>query len=129
MRLAVIAGLLIASLTVSAFAQKHQRPKAKATYSAEKESKGSGRTSKAPAPGRDPAAQELRKLEQSSAKTAGARHSEPGRAPRSAAVFRAEKQERNPQINAKGSAGHSSGKGSKSADSTKGRLRHKGSHR
>jgi hypothetical protein len=112
--------LLIASLTVSAFAQKHQRPK---------ESKGSGRTTKAPAPGRDPASQELRKVEQSSAKAAGSRHSETGRAPRQAAVLRADKQERNPQINAKGSAGHSRGKGSKTADSTKGRLRHKGSHR
>lgn len=128
MRFAVVAGLMIACLSVSAVAQKHQRPKAKPTYTAERESKGSGRVSKAPTAGHDPATQELHKLEQSSAKSAGSRRSEDARAPRTAAVLRADKQERNPPINAKGSA-HQSGKGSKTADSSKGRLRHKGSHR
>lgn len=114
---------------MSASAQKHQKPRAKPSYNEEKAAKSPNRTVKAPATHAS-TAQDLRRVEQSSAKMSGS-HKAGGsqQAHTTAAALKAEKKDSNPPIHATGStAGHGS-KGNKGADPYKGRLRHKGSHR
>lgn len=113
-------------LAIPAAAEKSQKQKQKPSYSEEKGTKGSAHTMRPPS-NRNSSAQELRKLEQSSAKTAGSRKGD--KAPRSGAVLKAEKEERNPPIQFSSAGGGSKGAKGKSANSYKGRLRHKGSHR
>jgi len=120
--------LALAGLTVTAAAQKHQKPKAKPSYSEEKQKGKSGaRAVKEPATHAS-AAQDLRRVEQSSAKTSASRKAESGKAARTNPALKGQKKEANPPIHF-GSSG-TSGKGSKSkgGDPYKGRLRHKGSH-
>jgi len=117
--------LALAWVTIPATAQKPQKPKAKPTHSEEKESKGSAKTVKPPT-NRNSSSQELRKIEQSSAKTPGARKGDSSKAPRP--VVKAEKQERNPSIQFSSGGGGGKGSKGKGSDPYKGRLRHKGSH-
>ena len=129
MRFSLILGLLLASLVVTAAAQKHQKPKAKPSYSEEKDAKAPSRTVKPPS-NKSSSAQELHRLEQSSSKTSGARRGTSNKAPRTGAVLKAEKQERNPPIQFSSSGGGThGGKGKAGSNEYKGRLRHKGSHR
>ena len=126
-RLLVIVTVVLASLGLTASAQKREKPKAKPSYNEDKAAKG-GHSAK-PATARDSSSQELHRIEQSNARLAGARRSEAGRAPKNGTLLRSDKQERNPpiQISSRGTSGK--GASGKSANSYKGRLRHKGSHR
>ncbi|HUM04211.1 MAG TPA: hypothetical protein VLT90_02045 [Terriglobales bacterium] len=126
MRLSWILPLVVAVMCLPAAAQKYQKPKAKPTYSEERSAKGSARAAK-PAPSRDATAQELHRVEQSSSKVPGSRRGDSSRAPRT--VVKAEKEERNPPIQATGSRSRGQGGKGKTSNSYKGRLRHKGSHR
>ncbi len=128
MRLWLAVVLAMASLTITAMAQKHEKPKAKPSYSDEKEGKGSSRAMKQPS-SRNTSGQELRRLEQSSAKTLASRKTQGNKAPRTGAVLKAEKQEKNQPIHFSSTGSRRGGKGSKSANEFKGRLRQKGSHR
>jgi len=128
MRFALTMALMAACLVVGAEAQKQQKPKSKPTYTTDKSSKGSSRSVRLSS-GHNNSAQELHRLEQSSAKTSAARRGSSDRAPRTGAVVRAEKQERNPPIHFASGQESKGGKGKKGGDPYKGRLRHKGSHR
>ncbi len=129
MRFALVLASALAGLTMTAEAQKQQKPKAKPSHTSEKEVKGGGgRTAKAPAM-RDSAAQDLRRVEQSSAKASASHKTQSAKAAGTAPLLKGEKSEKNPPINVAGGGGGRHGsKSSKSGDSTKGRLRHKGSH-
>ena len=126
MRFAAIVVVLVAGLMTTALAQRPQKPKGKPSHSEERES-----NKKTPRIGKDAthdhtsAAQELRRVEQSSRKVAPTRKSESANAPRNNPGLKAEKRDGNTPIRfaAKGGAGKSSGK---SGDALKGRLRHKG---
>jgi len=119
--------LALAWVTIPATAEKPQKPKAKPTHSEEKEGKGSAKTVKPPT-NRNSSSQELRKIEQSSAKTPGARKGDSSKAPRTAAVVKPEKQERNPPIQFSSGGGGGKGSKGKGSDPYKGRLKHKGAH-
>lgn len=123
----LLAGLILASLTVSASAEKHRQPKARPSYSDEK-AKGSRPVKTATAP-RSSSAQELHRIEQSGARASTARKAGEGKTRRPAGM-KPLKQDGNPPIHF-ASSGSSGGKGSngKAANNYKGRLRHKGSHR
>ncbi len=133
MRFSLVLALALAGLTMTAAAQKHQKPKAKPSYTEEKRSgKSQTRAIKKPAT-HGSTAQELRRVEQSSAKVSASRKAESGKAARTSPALKGQKlkgqkKEANPPIHFASSG--SSGKGSKSkgGDPTKGRLRHKGSH-
>ncbi len=121
--------LVLAGLTMTASAQKTQKPKAKPTHSEEKQSnKGSHATVKEPA-NHSSSATELRRVEQSSSKVSGTRKTESGKAARTNPALKPQKKETNPPIHFASSGGGSgSGGKGKSGDPYKGRLRHKGSH-
>ena len=126
MRFSAILVLALAGLTITASAQKPQKTRTKPSHSEEREAgQKSARVGKEPAAGRSSAAQELRRVEQSSAKVSGARRAEGAKAARSNPVLKAQKKDGNPPIrfSATGGSGKSSGK---SGDALKGRLRHKG---
>lgn len=129
MRFWLVLALGLAVLTSSATAQKHQKPKAKPSYSEEKQAKSGARTAKAPVSHNTSAAQELHRVEQSTAKASASRRSA-GNQAHMAPVLKAQKKDVNPPIHATGGSG--GGHGSKSSkgggDPNKGRLRHKGSH-
>ena len=127
MRFSLVLALAVAVLTVTAMAEKHSKPKAKSSYSEEnKGSKGSARPIKEPSV-RSSSAQELRRVEQSTARASASRKTESAKTARTATVLKGQKGEGNPPIHF--ASGGSSGKGSKSktGDPYKGRLRHKGS--
>jgi hypothetical protein len=128
MRLWMAVTLAMASLTIAAVAQKNEKPKAKPTYSEEKGAKGSSRAVKQPS-SRNASEQELRRVEQSSARTLASRKAEGNKAPRTGAVLKAEKQGKNQPIHFSSTGSSRGAKGSKSGNEYKGRLRHKGSHR
>ena len=116
--------VLVVGLTMSATAQKHQKQKGKASYTEEKQSSKGARAVKEPGV-RTSSAQELRRVEQSSAR-ASATHKAPSGKTAHAPVLKGQKGDANPPIHF---ASASPGKGSKgkTADPLKGRLRHKGS--
>ena len=121
-------GLLLACLTVPAGAQRHQKsPKARPRNANETRAKDSSRPVKL-ASGNSSTAKELRKIEQSSAKTVATHDARQARASRSTAALRAEKEGRNPSIHPT-SGEAKANKGKKNTHSAKGRLRHKGSRR
>ena len=126
MRFSVVVAIALA-LSVTAAAQKVQKPKAKPSYSEEKESgKKGARAFKEPA-SHTSAAQELRRVEQSSARVATSRKSESNKAARTTPAFKTQKKDGNPPIHFSAASG--SGKGSgKTANALKGRLRQKGRH-
>jgi len=119
--------LALAGLTITATAQKHQRPKAKPSYNEEKSSKGGARAVKEPAT-RNSAAQELRRVEQSSARASTSRKAESAKAARTNAALKGQKKEGNPPIHFGSSGGSGKGSKGKGGDELRGRLRHKGSH-
>jgi hypothetical protein len=119
----LVLALMVVGLTMSATAQKqHQKPKA--SYNEEKQSSKGARAVKEPGV-RTSSAQELRRVEQSSAR-ASATHKAPSGKTAHAPVLKGQKGDANPPIHF---ASASPGKGSKgkTADPLKGRLRHKGS--
>ena len=126
-RSVLLAGLMVAGMTLGASAEKQHQPKAKPTYSDEK---SKSRPVKAPTATRSYSAQELRKIEQSGARVSAPRRSEEGRSRRTAGA-KPLKQEANPPIRfaSSGNSGGGKGKNSQAANAYKGRLRHKGSHR
>jgi hypothetical protein len=79
-------------------------------------------------PAHSSAAQELRRVEQSSAKVSASRKANSDKAARTGPMVKGQKNEANPPIrfSAAGGSGHG-GKG-KQGNSGKSRLRHKGSH-
>ena len=126
MKFSVVLALVIAGLTITSSAQKLQKPKGKPSHSEERESNKKGvRTGKDPAASRTSAAQELRRVEQSSTKVSAARKTESAKTAHSNPVLKAQKKDGNPPIHfsANGGSGKSNGK---SGDALKGRLRHKG---
>lgn len=122
---AILAGLMLASLTMGAAAEKQHQPKAKPTYSSEKKK----RQVKAPTATRSSSAQELHRVEQSGTRVSGGHRTEEAKTRRAAGV-KPLKQDSNAPIHF-ASSGGSGGKGGggKAANNYKGRLRHKGSHR
>lgn len=123
MRFLFVLALAVTGLTMTAAAQKHQKPKAKASYSEEKQSKG-GRSVKEPA-AKSSSATELRRVEQSSARVS-ASHKQATKA-HPAPVLKAQKGDGNPPIRFASAGGSGKGGKSKGGDPYKGRLRHKGS--
>jgi len=113
---------------MTATAQKHQKGKAKPSYNVEKQSsKGGSRAVKEPSTRSSSAAQELRRVEQSSARTSASHKAGSGKATRTSTALKGQKKEANPPIHfaSSGSVGH--GSKSKGGDELKGRIRHKGS--
>ena len=112
---------------MAASAQKPQKPRTKAAPSEEKAShnKKSGYIGKEPGGAKNSAAQELHRVEQSSAKVSSAHKAESAKQVRNNPVLKAQKKDGNPPIHfsSTGGSGKSSGK---SGDALKGRLRHKG---
>jgi len=127
MRFSLVLALTLAGLTMTATAQKHQKPKAKASYSEEKSSKGGARAVKEPGT-RSSAATELRRVEQSGARASAPRKAESGKAARTNTALKGQKKEENPPIHFGSSGGTGHGGKSKGGDPLKGRLRRKGSH-
>ena len=128
MRFLLVLALALAGLTMTATAQKHQKPKAKPSYSEEKQKKGKtgARAVKEPAT-HTSAAQDLRRVEQSSARASASRKAESGKAARTNPTLKGQKKEENPPIHFASSGGAGHGSKGKSGDQLKGRLRHKGS--
>lgn len=124
MRSSVILALVLAGLTITASAQKHQKPKARPSHSEEKQTKS--RAVKEPAT-RTSAATELRRVEQSSARASSTRKAEGAKATHTP-VLKAKTKDSNPPIHFASSGGSGKGSKSKGGDPLKGRLRHKGSH-
>jgi hypothetical protein len=113
---------------MTAAAQKHQKPKAKPSYSAEKQSgKGGARAIKEPAT-HSSTAQELRRVEQSSAKAPASRKAVSAKAAHTSSALKGQKKDANPPIQFGSGGGSGKGSKGKSGDALKGRLRHKGSH-
>ena len=127
MRFSVVLALAMTGLTMTSAAQKVDKPKTKPSHSEEKaDSKKKSRVvAKEPA-NKNSSAQELRRVEQSSARTSG-KKSETGKAARTNPALKAQKKESNPPIQFASSSGSKGGK-RKAGDPYKGRLRHKGSH-
>jgi hypothetical protein len=119
--------LAVAGLTLLSSAQKLQKPKAKPSHNEERESsKKTARTGTGKEPtSRTSASQELRRVEQSSAKVSPARKAESTKAARSNPALKTQKKDGNPPIHF-ASSGHSGKSGGKSGDELKGRLRQKG---
>jgi hypothetical protein len=127
MRFSVILAVAMMGLNMTAAAQKFDKPKTKPSHSEEKESNKKSRTvAKEPA-NKNSSAQELRRVEQSGARSSAARKSETGKAARTNPALKAQKKESNPPIHFASSSGSKGGK-RKAGDPYKGRLRHKGSH-
>ena len=128
MRFSLTLALALGALTMTAAAQKHQKPKGKQSYSEERQSSGKGgsRAVKEPAATKASSAQELRRVEQSSAKVSASHKAASAKAAHTNAVVRTQKKDQNPPIHFSSSGGGHSGK-SKGGDELKGRLRHKGS--
>lgn len=127
MRFSLVLALVLAGLTMTASAQKYQKPKAKPAHSGERQTKSQPRAVKAP-PSHSAAAQELHRVEQSSARVSASRKTNSDKAARTGPMLKGQKKEANPpiRVSAAGSSGHE-GKG-KQGNSSKSRLRHKGSH-
>ena len=127
MRFSLVLVLTLAGLTISAAAaEKYQKPKAKPLHGAEKQAKSQPRSVKAP-PSHASTAQELRRVEQSSAKVLASRKANSDKPARTGPVLKAQKQEANPPIRFSAAGGRGS-KNKQGANPYKGRLRHKGSH-
>lgn len=128
MKFSVVLALVLMGSNITASAQKLEKPKGKSVHSKEKESKSTGRAIKEPA-NRNSASQELRRIEQSSAKGAGSKQMVSGKAAHTKPLLKAKK-EVNPPIRfgSGGSAGKGA-KGSKAADPYKGRLKQKGNRK
>ena len=128
MKFSVVMALAMAGLTMTASAQKLQKPRTKPSHSEEKESRKGSRAVKEPA-NRSTAATELRRVEQSSAKISGAKKAESNKAARTNPALRVKTKDSNAPIRlgSSGGSGGGGGKG-KAGDPYKGRLRHKGSH-
>ena len=127
MRSSAILILAVAGLTITAAAQKPQKTRTRPSHSEEREAgKTNARVGKEPAAGRTSAAQELRRVEQSSAKVSPARNrAESAKAERNNPVLKAQKKDGNVPIRFSSTGGSGKSKG-KSGDALKGRLRHKG---
>ena len=123
MRFSLVLALVV-GLTMSATAQKHQKPKAKASYTEEKQSGKGARAVKEPGV-RTSSAQELRRVEQSGARMSATHKTQSGKAAH-APVLKGQKGDGNPPIHF-GSAGPGKGSKGKTGDPYKGRLRQKGS--
>ncbi len=123
MRFLLVLALALAGLTMTAAAQKHQKPKTKPSYNEEKSGKGSTRAVKEPGT-HSSTATELRRVEQSGARASASRKAENSKA-RTNAALKGEKKEANPPIQSSGGSAH--GAKGKGGDQLKGRLRHKGS--
>jgi hypothetical protein len=129
MKFSVILALTMAGLTMTAAAQKFDKPtRTKPSHREEKASnKQSRAVAKEPANKNSPA-QELRRAEESSARSS-AKKSGPGKAARmNPALKAAQKKESNPPIHFASTSGSKGGGKRKAGDPYKGRLRHKGSH-
>jgi hypothetical protein len=128
MRFSLVLALALASLTIPAIAQKHQKPKAKPSYNEEKQNgKGGARAVKEPT-SRSSSAQELRRVEQSGARATASKKTESGKAARTNAALKGQKKDENPPIRFASSGGSGHGSKGKTGDQLKGRMRHKGSH-
>ena len=124
MKFSAILIVAFTAFTMTAFAQKPQKTRTKPSHSEEKEThKKSGYIGKAPSSERSSAAQELRRVEQSSKKVPASHKAASAKGAHTPALK--EQKEGNPPIRfaAKGGSGKSGGK---SGDELKGRLRHKG---
>ena len=127
MKFSAVLALALAGLTITASAQKLQKPKAKPAHSEEKESKKGGHAVVKEPANRNNTAQELRRVEQSSAKASASKKSESSKAARTNPALKAQRKESNPPIHFASSGSSGKGGKSKAGDPYKGRLRHKGS--
>ncbi|HWZ81690.1 MAG TPA: hypothetical protein VNW47_03650 [Terriglobales bacterium] len=128
MRFSVVLALAMAGLTMTAAAQKFDKPtRTKPSHHEEKEgNKKSRAVAKEPANKNSPA-QELRRAEQSSARSS-VKKSGTGKAARTNPALKAQKKESNPPIHFASTSGSKGDGKRKAGDPYKGRLRHKGSH-
>ena len=126
MKFSVALALAMAGLTMTASAQKLQKPRTKPSHSEEKESKKGSRAIKEPA-NRSTAATELRRVEQSGAKASASRKAESNKAARTNPALKVKEKDSNPPIHLASSGGAGKGNKGKAGDPYKGRLRHKGS--
>ena len=125
MKFTLILALAMAGLAMTASAQKMQKPKGKPSYSEERQSNKKG--VRGPVEGgaaRTSAAQELRLVEQSSAKVSG-RQTGSAKPVHATPALKEQKKDGNPPIRFSAGGGGSKSSG-KSADGLKGRLRQKG---
>jgi hypothetical protein len=129
MKFSVVLALAMAGLTMTASAQKLQKPRTKPSHSEEKESgKKTSRAIKEPV-SRTNAATELRRVEQSSAKASASKKAESSKAARTNPALKVKEKDSNPPIHLASSGGSGRGGKGKAGDPYKGRLRHKGSHK
>jgi hypothetical protein len=127
MRFSLVLVLALAGLTMTAWAQEHHKPKAKASHT-NKEEKGKNTKPAVKTPSTHAsAAQELHRVEQESAKRTASRNSATRK---SAPVLKTEKEKKTPPIrfSAAGGGGHA-GSNKQGTNPYKGRLKQKGSHR
>jgi hypothetical protein len=126
MRFSVLLVLAVAGLTITSPAQKPQKLKTPPSHSEEKDKdKSTARAPRKEEAGRTSASQELRKVEQSSAKASGRKSTKAARTPRNTALVKSEKKDGNPPIHFGASGGGHKSSG-KSKDALKGRMKHKG---
>jgi hypothetical protein len=125
MRFSVTVALLVVGLSMSGFAQKVRKPRAKAVHSEERDSNQKSAPIGKETNSRTSAASELRRVEQSSAKVSGSRRNDSARAARTNPGLKAQKKDGNAPIHF-ASTGGSGKPNAKSGDALKGRLRHKG---
>jgi len=127
MRFSLVLALMLAVLTATAGAQKHQKPKAKPSYTEEKPKKSAGPGVKAAPNSHASTSQELRRVEQSGAKASASRKATSSKPTRLSPALKGEKKDANPPIHFAAAGNNHGSKSSKGADPYKGRLRHKGS--
>jgi hypothetical protein len=128
MRFSAITALAIACFTMTAAAQKFDKPtRTKPTHHEERVGNKKSRVAVKEPANKNSSAQELRRVEQSSARSS-AKKSETTKAARTNPALKAQKKESNPPIHFASSSGAKGGAKRKAGDPYKGRLRHKGSH-
>jgi hypothetical protein len=128
MKFSAVVVLAVAGLTMTAFAQRLEKPRAKTSHSAQKEgNKKANRAVKEP-PIRNTAAQDLRRVEQSSAKVSGSKKAQSNKVPRTSPALKVKTKDSNPPIRFASSGVSGKGGRGKPVNSLKGRLKHKGSN-
>jgi hypothetical protein len=126
MRFSWFFALVLVGSVVTASAQQHHKPGTKpSSDQGASKAKASGTSVKSPV-GRDAASQELRRLEQETAKSVGAKRSTPRQR---VAPVKAEHEKQNPPIRFSGASGAQGGSTASGKNPYKGRLRQKGGGR
>ena len=123
---ALLLGVVLAGLSLSATAQQPQykMPKATPARNTEKQTK-SAAPLKLPATQTSSASQDLKRIEQSTGKTSGVKKTAARTTPKAATLPKASRQNSNPPINFSAASSHASGMNKQGANPYKGRLKQK----